>query len=168
MEIFTLASTFILQGEIDSAKVFLNRALEIAPKDANVTNQVASYFYYMKLYDYADDYFNKAIAYAKNEKNDNLLQRALNVKAMTKYSIQEFDSALYYVKLSIDIDPDIAYTYTTLAETYAYMENEDQNFYEACKMAVARGFNFSRYRNEEPYNRYKDDPIFLEIISAKK
>lgn len=87
--------------------------------------------------------------------------------AMIKYSIQEYDSALYYVDFAIGVDPQVAYPYTTLAETYAFME-QHESFYQSVEKALERGFNLSPFLQEAPYNRYEKDARFQALLRKEK
>ena len=89
----------------------------------------------------------------------------LNMLAMAKYQVEEYDSSRFYIRQAITLDDSNPFPYTTLAESYSFEGNHDQ-FFEHITTAVQLGFDVRRYLNEEPYKRYKESPRMKALIQT--
>lgn len=165
------AACFFYKNNPDSANIMATKALEIAPNNILALDQVSKYSYYNGDYEKSITLHKKEIeVLTKGKDIENRLiqlQNAYNVLAMSEYQVAAFDSALVHVQKAIDIDPQAAFPYTTLAETYAFM-GDHEKFYEAVTLAVNRGFNFEPYLDQAPYSRYKEEPKFRQLVSKEE
>ncbi len=156
----------IMRGQIDSAELFLGKALDFDPTNIITLQAFAQLYEGPKGDDEKTQYYLKEyIRQLQTQKFENgMIQSALNRLAMNDYEHGRFDSALVHVQQAIDIAPETGYPYSTLAETYAFMGNKSQ-FYKALEKAIERGFRVEPYMDQEPYLRFKDEERFKRLIS---
>ncbi|MEM8528170.1 MAG: tetratricopeptide repeat protein [Bacteroidota bacterium] len=165
----SIGGTYTYRNDLDSAAIFAQKAYDMDPYNAMTLQAMTNIFYDQADYEKSEEFGLKYIKTLKSDRyrgfgeRDYQLQRGYNRLAMCKYQFEQYDSALHYVNIAIDLIPTMDYPYSTLAETYAYMGNHEK-FYEAIEKGMEHGFNFSGYLEEEPYNRYANDPRFLQMI----
>jgi len=165
----SIAGTYTYQNNMDSALIFVQRAYDIDPTNFMTLQQLMFAYYEQGEYLKSEKFSKKYIQTLEDKKYRELeerhyhLQRGYNHLAMNKYRLMDYDSALHYVNIAIDIIPIMGYPYSTLAETYAYM-GEKEKFYDAVEKGIKRGFDFSEYAEEEPYNRYASEVRFQQLI----
>lgn len=165
----SIAGAYTYQNNKDSALIFVQKAYDIDPSNFLTLQQFMFSYYEKEDFIKAEQFSKKCIQslessrYRDYEGRAYQLQRAYNHLAMSKYKMIQYDSALHYVNLAINIIPSSGYTYSTLAETYAYM-GERERFYEAIEQGIKNHFDFSEYVDEEPYNRYSSEVRFQQLI----
>ena len=163
----SLAAHHILTGKSDSALVHLDRALDFDPKSVATLQAISQVHRREKNHLLTEKYLQLYIhELSTQDYDEGMLQSALNQLAMNDYHQEKYDSALVHARQAIDINPNADYPYTTLAETHAYMGEEDL-FYLNLEKATDRGFDLARYQNEEPYDRFKDQERFKKLLTKK-
>ncbi len=99
------------------------------------------------------------------ENLDNQRQRILNMVAMSFNFIGKPDSGLVYVQKSIMSDTTSGYPYSTLAETYHYLGDQEM-FYQTLEKAFLKDFSPNFLNPEDkPYDLYWQEPRFQELLS---
>lgn len=163
----SIGAYHIMLGQIDSAEILLEKALDFDPNNI-ITLQALAQLYEGPNNNAAksEHYLKEYIKQIKLQKyEEGMLQSALNRLAMNDYEQGRYDSAMVHVQQAIDIAPDIGYPYSTLAETYAFMGNRS-GFYSALEKAVERGFRVEPYIDQEPYVRYKNEDRFQKMLGT--
>jgi hypothetical protein len=90
-----------------------------------------------------------------------------NYMAMAHYGQFRYDSAIHYARYAVAVDTNVAYPYTTLAESYAFL-GQKELFYRNVGKAVSKGFEYTAETvNQEPYIRFIDDPRFQKVAKYK-
>ncbi|MEN0049991.1 MAG: tetratricopeptide repeat protein [Bacteroidota bacterium] len=165
----SIGGTYTYRNDLDSAALFAQRAYDMDPYNAVTLQSMMNIFYRQADYAKSEEFNLKYIRTLESDRYRNQgdleyqLQRGYNSLAMCKYQRMQYDSALHYVNIAIDLFPTIGYPYSTLAETYAYM-GEHEKFYEAVEKGIQHDFNFLEYVNQEPYSRYANDPRFQKLV----
>ena len=91
-------------------------------------------------------------------------QQILNSVAMAYNLEGQTDNALNIINQAIEINPNIGYPYTTLAEIYA-LSGDMKSFYQYLKVAFEKGFSPDNFTYSfEPYLSLRDDPKFQNFI----
>ena len=163
----SLAGYHYFLGNLPEALKMIRLAIDLDPENANALTQYrGAMFEVLKDYDEAIRANRQLLVIARRTGNRNREQSALNHLAMNKYAKTEYDSALYYVQEAIAIDTNTSYPYTTLAETYGLM-GEDELFYQALQKAIEKGFNLHKLMNQEPYRRYQAQKRFQNLLLKK-
>lgn len=169
--LFQSASLYY-ENRIDSAIKMVYKALEYDPNNIDALNQIVQI-------EFRESDFAQCLKMARkicNLLGENIqgsqdskfrLQNMYNYMAMAHYSQNQYDSAVYYAKYAIAVDTNIAYPYTSLAESYAFLGQKEQ-FYKNVGKAVSKGFEYtSETVNQEPYIRFIDDPRFQKVAHYK-
>ncbi|NJL12749.1 MAG: hypothetical protein HC913_06995 [Microscillaceae bacterium] len=77
---------------------------------------------------------------------------------------QKKDSlAIQYAEKALKINSKNSFAYSTLAETYALM-GDDENFYKNTELALKYGFPVWEQLDEIPYEKYANQERFLSLI----
>lgn len=162
---YALSSFYQMMNKQDSFQLYTDQLLEINPQNDIALFQVI--FFYWQKKDFA-----KALKYTENVRSIQLGKRsnqtytkqyALNYLAMCQYQEGNVEAALKLTKEAINIDPNIAFIYTTLAETYSLMGQTDQ-FYKALEIAGQKGYDLSLLLKEEVYQSYIHQAKFKALI----
>ncbi len=116
--------------------------------------------------------YKKAIAIFENANLDNLnkynRQQIYNLAAMCYNYKGRQDKAFQTVQSAIEIDPDMGYPYSTLAEIHALSGNLDK-FYHFLEMAFEKGMEVKALDlNMEPYASLKEESKFKALINRYK
>ena len=169
--LFQSASLFY-ENRIDSATKMLYKALEYDPGNVDALSQIVQVEFRKKDYGQCLRMAKKVCNVMSGHTTGNQdlkyrLQSMYNYMAMAHYSQVHYDSAMYYARYAIAIDTNVAYPYTTLAESYAFLGQKEQ-FYRNVGKAVDKGFEYTPETvNEEPYLRFKLDPRFQKAAHYK-
>lgn len=160
-----MSGQYFFSKNIDSVKHYLNIALDYDPDHIGSLQTMANYlFYSVQNHQEAEHYF-RDLARCLKEQNfeSSMLQNAYNMWAMNDYKLMKYDSSIYHAQIAISIDTTIAIPYTSLAECYSFMGN-DELFYKNIEKAMQKGFRVTSYMNEEPYVRYADRARMSALI----
>lgn len=96
--------------------------------------------------------------------NDGAKMRNFNQAAMAYNHLGQHDSAFVTVSRAIDINPNMAFLYTTLAETYYYTGARDSCFHYF-ERALEMGFNPEHFdMDEAPYPYLAEMPEFQVLL----
>lgn len=162
-----MASYETFKGRNKEALKLVESALELDPDNMDALQQLApAYFNLTQKYDSVKTLSRRIIRLADSVTVNNpryIKQRFYNYLAMAEYSLNELDSALIHVNTAIALDTNISYPYTTLAETYDLMENQE-GFYQAVEKALEKGFNLRPYLKQPPYNKYVGQERFQQLL----
>ena len=162
-----LAGAKSIEGKDDSVVLLVEEALIFDPQNVDLLYNVGSKLYRSERYIESIPYLRRTIKAAFDPEAIFRKQQALNLLAMCKYQILEYDSALHYANEAIAVNPSTAYPYSTLAEAYAY-KNQFKPFYEAISKAVSLGFQIHKYYQDEPYDRYVNNRHFRELVKQSE
>lgn len=169
--LFQSASLFY-ENRIDSAIKMLYKALEYDPGNIDALGQIAQVEFQNKNFEQSIKMATKVCEIAKNQAKGNQdlkyrIQTMYNYIAMAHYNQLRYDSAMYYARCAIALDTNVAYPYTTLAESYAFLGQKEQ-FYRNVGKAVSKGFEYTPETvNQEPYTRFAKDPRFQKVANYK-
>jgi len=164
----TLSGMYFFQNKMDSAWMYMEKALDYDPYNVNALNQIARYHTY-HTQDYATaDHFYRRLYEARKVKDieSSIVASTLNVWAMNDYMSGNLDSAFVHVRKAIKVFPSNEYPYTTLAETFHYAGMVD-SFFHYSKIAYDLGYDFNEAMDDEPYINYKNDPRFKLLLVPK-
>lgn len=168
---FQSASLFY-ENRRDSATKMLYKVLEYDPHNVDALAQIVQVEFRQGNFEQVLRTSRKLNSFLtqnmkSNQDSKYRLQAMYNYMAMTHYSQLRYDSAVYYAKTSIALDTNVAYPYTSLAESYAFIGRKDL-FYENVAKAVKKGFEYTPQTvNQEPYVRFTNDPRFQKAAHYK-
>ncbi|MDX2071327.1 MAG: tetratricopeptide repeat protein [Haliscomenobacter sp.] len=169
--LFQSASLYY-ENRVDSAIKMIYKALEYDPNNIDALNQVVQVEFrkrdYPQCLKIARKICNLVAGNAQGSQESKFrLQNMYNYMAMAHYSQNQYDSAVYYAKYSIAVDTNIAYPYTSLAESYAFL-GQKEKFYQNVRKAIEKGFEYTPDMvDQEPYTRFKNDARFQKIANYK-
>ena len=165
----SLYSAYRFAKKEDSARMMVDLAVELDPYNGWAWQSKLSQAFTDSAYEEAVKVGKKGLrAFKEIRKNSNSsdhLYREMNIlnyMAMASYMIQEYDSAFQYVHQAIEKDPNIAYPYTTLAETYGLSGNREK-FYENLEKALELGFDMRNLIKEIPYVDFAEEKRFKRL-----
>ncbi len=167
-----LAGSLVYENRQDSALKMLYKVLEYDPGNVYALTQIVRNEFGKKNFEKCLDMARKGIVvFSKNDQESqdvkSYLQVMHNFAAVAHYSQQRYDSAVYYARNSIAVDTNVAYPYTSLAESYAFM-GQNEKFYLNVRKAVDKGFKYTfETVNEEPYLRFINDTRFQKAAKYK-
>ena len=162
------ANFSLFLGDFATSTKQLETLLDLDPSNiAALQNLARIYFDNTKDFAAVKKVTRRLIAVA-DQQNDvqpkHFRQTYYNYMAMAEYNLQEYDSALVHAHMAIREDEDSSAPYTTLAETHAFMGN-DEAFYENIEIALVKGFKTLRqFLDEAPYNRYAEVDRFQKLL----
>ena len=163
---FSLAGAYFAMGKYDETIASAHKALEIDPNNSIVNMNLIQLFLYGKEYAKALDYL-AAIRTIPNDIRDNSLshkQKSLRLLAQCSYFLKDYEQAEQLARESIAVNPNNAYPYVTLAETYSLM-GKDEAFYEAIEEAFKRGvLPIELETDNKPYQRFLNQQRFKELV----
>lgn len=160
------------ENRVDSATKMLYKALEYEPRNLDALSQIVQIEFRKKNYDQSLQMARKVcqVVNGNTQKNQDLKyrqQNMFNYMAMAHYGQFRYDSAMHYARYAIAVDTNVAYPYTTLAESYAFL-GQKELFYRNVGKAVSKGFEYTPETvNQEPYIRFINDPRFLKASKYK-
>jgi len=156
---------YMFLNQLDSAAIYAKKILEIEPENAFVLNNLVRCYYYSNKIEKALEILPEVRNINEEARGNERYQKqsALNLLAMSNYRLKKYDEALILVQEAIDLNPDVAFPYTTLAETYGFMGRVD-DFYAALETALEKGFLLKNLLEDEPYIRFINQPRFQKII----
>lgn len=169
--LFQSASLFY-ENRVDSATKMLYKALEYEPRNLDALSQIVQIEFRKKNYDQSLQMARKVcqVVNGNTQKNQDFKyrqQNMFNYMAMAHYGQFRYDSAMHYARYAIAVDTNVAYPYTTLAESYAFL-GQKELFYRNVGKAVSKGFEYTPETvNQEPYIRFIDDPRFQKVAKYK-
>ncbi|PHN08044.1 tetratricopeptide repeat protein [Flavilitoribacter nigricans] len=152
----------VLQMDTVQMNNYADIKLAIDPGNIYNLNLISTAYFRAKSYRRMIRTGKMAIALDENAEQS---QRILNLMAMSYNFIGQPDSGLYYIRQSIERDTATGYPYSTLAETYHYLGQQDA-FYQTLELALQKGMSPQSLRKEdEPYNVYWEKPRFKELMA---
>ncbi len=165
-KLITMAGYYFYENKQDSAQVCMKKVLDHDPENNIALSSLTRFaFYKEKNYRKAIKYAQRIEGLETKRMNDAFYHKlqCINLMAMSYYHLEKYDSALLKINVAIDISPDEAVLYTTLAETYALMGNH-QKFYEAIETAAELGYNLQQILEDKPYQPYLNESRFLALL----
>lgn len=162
----TIASYYRFTGDLDKAALCLNNALDLDPDNLVIHNQLSNYYFQIEEDRTGLKHARKVIqlASSSDQNNADFIQlQAHNNIAMSFYQEEEFDSAYYHANQAISINPEVNFPHSTLAETHGLAGN-DEGFYEAIERAIELGFDVTKYLDQAPYDKYKNQERFIQLM----
>ena len=169
--LFQSASLYY-ENRRDSAIKMLYKALEYDPGNVDALTQIVQVEFGKKDYAQSINMAKKVcnLVSGKTQGSQDSkyrLQNMYNYIAMAHYSELRYDSAMYYARYAISVDTNVAYPYTSLAESYAFV-GQKEKFYQNVRKAVQKGFEYTPETvAQEPYVRFINDPKFQQAARYK-
>ena len=164
----TLAAFHTMREEEEEALKFIEAALDLQPENLSALSQYSRHYFEKKEFAKAEEYTRRSIkVIIKNRYESGMLLGMYNYLAMTEYEQAHYDSALVHANMAIDLNPRIAFPYSTLAETYILM-GDIESFYKAIEQAIFRGFEIELFWDDHPYDRIKDKSRLKALVAKYK
>jgi tetratricopeptide (TPR) repeat protein len=190
--ISSLGEAYYYEHDYDSARQYVERAIELDSTSLSYVMMLADIFYFQEKLDRALELYYQL--YKKSPKNEELIRDIGSVyikknnykKGLTFFSklIDEFPpssnnynyhadalmrigkhkEALKYVYLALELNPSSAVINATLAEIQAYLNN-DMEFYRNINMALSFGLTFEQIKKEPIYQKYLKEQRFIEMLA---
>jgi len=164
-----LGAFALMKGDTIQAMAHGVTALDLEPDNVSVLSQFANYHYY-EVEDYAEaEHFYRRLARVQDSKGYDIYMRmtAYNMLAMSEYQQEKFDSSLVHIQTAIDLMPENAYPWSTLAEIYI-LQGDIANFYKAIEESIRLGLPLEEFINEHPYNLIGDQTRLRRLIAKYK
>jgi tetratricopeptide (TPR) repeat protein len=156
---------FAYQEKIDSAEYFVDKALIFNPTNIDALATKANVIYERDGWIPVIPHMKRVIDRFEELKfiGDGYIS-SLNSLSMSYYHAEKMDSSFYYINKAIDLAPNAAILYTTLAEAH-YLSGNKEKFYENIIIALDMGYRFGEdWQEDVPYNQLKNDKRLLSIF----
>lgn len=166
----TRAMHFFHKEDPDSARIFLDRALDYNDNNIGALQAMTGYLSNIKNdYEAADEYYFKMIEVLIKYKYEPLmLSSAYNRLAMNDHKRKDLVSAEKHVNQAIEAFPKNGIVYTTLGEI-EYLKGNQRKMIEAFKKAFDFGVIFQEEWLEDPlYREMIRTPGLRKLVDAQK
>ena len=107
-----LGAAYFRNGQYDSAEIHAKRALDLSPNNMDALNNLASVYGVEKKYPQAIELYKIAI------KTDPEKVLPYTNTGLTYLNLGKFDSAVYYLKRAISVNPNYSSSFEILASAY--------------------------------------------------
>lgn len=161
---------FFGQENQDSAKIFLDKALDYNGKNLGALQAMTGYLSNIKKdNETADVYYKKMIDVLIEGKYEaTMLSSAYNSLAINDYKRNDLLSAEKHIELAIDAFPKYAILYTTLGEI-EYLKGNQRKMLEAYEKGFELGLTFrEEWLKDEPYDEMIKIPAFKRLLEENK
>ena len=140
------------------------QALDLDPNDVSVLIEMSKVFADV-LKDYKESIkLSKRLIVALDEGQYDSWMRmnAYNRLAMAEYEIGAYDDAITHANKAIEVLPENAFPWSTLAEAYL-LKGDVEEFYKAIEKSISLGFEIERYLDTNPYNKIKNKSRLMAL-----
>ena len=167
----TQAGYYFFQNKMDSALMYIDKSLDFNPNNISALQQISTYLTSSRINNPKEAVeYQRRLVKAQEKAGYGKWNRirSYNSLAMTEWRLSEFDSAFIHIQRAIDIDPDHALPYTTLAEIHFAMNNR-KAFYDNMQHAFDLGLEFREsWYEDEPYKSLKNDFRLSDMIAKSE